>query len=771
MGGLDAERWSHVKALFDEIVDQPEEERVSRIAASGADPDVTDEVQRLLAAAGQADDFFARTPSLQGFGDPPELAPGARVGAWRVVKAVGRGGMGVVYEAERATGGFDQRAALKVIDIHASAWSARFEDERQIVARLDHPGIARLYDGGFDLDGQPYMAMEFIEGRTLIDYARVRDLNLKHRLGLFARVCEAVAYAHRNLVIHLDIKPGNVFVTDDGEVKLLDFGGARVLESAGEEGVKASMLTPAYAAPEQIDHHPVSTATDVYALGALLRELVAEAPTGVRKDHLSRRDLDAVVARAMRPDPNARYGDANALGGEVARILRRDPVAARETDRGYVILRLIARYRWAAAAIAAIIVALAGGVIATALEVRRAIAERDHFEAEVARGNAAMDYFALMFHDANSGPADKPTTPADLLRRSAENLDQSFRGQPAKYGRVVEFLASLYSEMTDDVGGQVLERRYLASAAAGADPLTANRVRLMLAQSLLRQGDRAAASATLQQAQRFWLSAPDRYIGELARSRIVEGQILKGAKDIPGAIAVLRLGLAEAARPSSGVSGEDVSNLENSLALALMADSQFDQAEAMMNRVRTYRDRQGRTDDDLLIAIQNQGAIALARGYLPRAEGLLRDAIDRRRASFGPSGAMAAAEVNLAKTLLLEGRPRDAAVVADEAQAIGQKFTGPRGPPTVAATVARSIAQVEARLPSAQAAVDAALGVTASMTDPQRALALAAASRRADGLGHSAEAAADRSVAIAIMAGSGRTAALSRPLFDQVLKR
>lgn len=789
---LTADQWIRASALFDQAIDWPVNQRAARLTAACDDPAVVSEVTSLLAAGAATEGFFERAPRLDGLADDAELTPDSRIGAWRIVRGIGRGGMGAVYEAARAEGGFDQRAALKVILIDAVGGAVRVEDERAIVARLDHPGIARLYDGGVDSAGHTYMAMEFVDGEPITDYARTRALSLRQRLGLFAQVCDAVAYAHNHLVVHLDIKPGNVFVTREGVVKLLDFGAARVLQAGLPDAAAAAMLTPAYAAPEQMARASVSTATDVYGLGVLLYELLAGglpwliepgahgavSPSAFAATRPSspvptaklRGDLDAVVARAMAEDPRARYPNAGALGADIARHLADAPVVARGASRTYVAGRTLRRYRWPVAAVGGVVGALSLGVVGTTIQAHRAAVERDHFQAEVARGDATMDYFALMFHTAGAQADGKPVTAQDVLARSSANLDKTFASDPAKYGRVVEFLANLYAEMTDETAGGALERRYLASKAATSDPATASRVRVMLAQSPLRQGKPDEAGPVLTRAQAFWAGVPDRYLGETARSRIVEGQIKKATKDLPGAIAVFRQGLAESQRPGAALAPEDASNLNNSLALALMADGSYDEADTLMAQVRAFREREGRTDDNLLTAIQNQGAIAIAKGDYARGEGLLNQSIAARRAQFGPSGAMAAAQINLVRAELLQNKLDPAAQNAAEAQGIALKYTGPKSPLTVGVTVLMAVAAVARGAPDAGARLDAAVAATAAKPDPLHALTLAAQARRMAKLGRPTEARALYAQARAMLASAGKAGKGNAAIVDWLEK-
>ncbi|MEJ1961405.1 MAG: serine/threonine-protein kinase [Gammaproteobacteria bacterium] len=297
-------------------------------------------------------------------GDLPE---GTRLGPWRLLHLIGRGGAGEVYLAVRADGAFQQKAAIKVLHRGAVAETTRFKVEREILARLEHPGIARLLDGGVHADGRPYMVMEYVEGVSLTEFCDAGSLDLDSRLKLFIEVCDVVALAHRNFVVHRDLKPRNILITQDGRVKLLDFGVAKLLDAvAGPAAEKTSApLTPDYAAPEQLTGQPITTATDVYALGVVLFELltsrkpfhntampvahavrsvlqeVPPAPSRAARLLESARvparrlegDLDAIVAKCLRKEASHRYENVDALELDLRRHRRSEPVSAREGAR------------------------------------------------------------------------------------------------------------------------------------------------------------------------------------------------------------------------------------------------------------------------------------------------------------------------------------------------------------------------------------------------------------------------------------------------------
>ncbi|MBV8803629.1 MAG: serine/threonine protein kinase, partial [Sinobacteraceae bacterium] len=341
MTALSAHQLARVDALLDELLDLPIETRPSVLDRKCPDdPAVRAEVDSLLRAAGAVGEFLSTPATLAAEPQPGDFTPGTRIGVWRITRRIGRGGMGVVYEAERAEGDFRQRAAIKVLRQDAIAELPRFHIERQILARLEHPGIARLYDGGVTSDDRPYMVMEFVQGQSITQYCASNRTPLAQRMKLFLQVCEAVAYAHRNLIVHRDLKPANILVTQEGQIKLLDFGVAKLIEAGRLDMTQTigAPITPLSAAPEQLLGHPVTTTTDVYALGLLLFELLTDtqpwlraggpiaqavrvvldepAPVPSRRAaeirappfpaRVLRGDFDAIVAKAVRREPQHR---------------------------------------------------------------------------------------------------------------------------------------------------------------------------------------------------------------------------------------------------------------------------------------------------------------------------------------------------------------------------------------------------------------------------------------------------------------------------------
>ena len=452
--------WARLDAALDELLGLPAEQRdaaITRLAAG--DAAFARKLQSMAAGLDGEDALLDQPAALVLLGAPPimpGLAPGTRLGPWRIVEPIGRGGMGEVYRAERADGPFEQRVAIKLMRADAARLMARFHAERQIVARLDHPGIARLLDGDASPDGQPYMVMELVEGRHLIEWCREQHCPLDQRLDLFDMICDAVAYAHRNLVVHRDLKPANVLIGADGRPKLLDFSIARLLDGPVGHATQEILLTPGYAAPEQLNGGPITTAADVYALGLLLYELLCGRPArdvqGLPLAAAMQRaltidvqapsraaqvdaaapvpaqrlvgDLDAIVAKALRPEPELRYASVDALRADIDRYRQHLPVLARRGSWGYVAARALRRHRGSAIASMLVLSVLVVGVLAVAWQAKLA--------REQAQRATAIQQFLLSLFRANTPEIARghEITAKDLLASGSTRLDADLHEQP-----------------------------------------------------------------------------------------------------------------------------------------------------------------------------------------------------------------------------------------------------------------------------------------------------------------------------------------------------
>ena len=409
--------WSRVEEIFQGAVERPPGERRDFLfRACGDNTALRAEVDSLLASHDRHGSFI-ESAIRDAAGalvemDAPALPPnmvGRRLGAWRITGVIGQGGMGAVYEAVRDDEHYQQRVALKIVKggIDTEFLRTRFRHERQILASLVHPNIARLLDGGATEEGLPWFAMERIEGRSIGEYCQENRLSIPDRLRLFRQVCSAVQYAHRNLIVHRDIKPGNILVTREGIPKLLDFGIARAVEPGLSQGdpeagaptvTMLRMLTPDYASPEQVTGAPVTTATDVYSLGAVLYEILtgkrAHRITGSSPGEIERAvcrtdpvkpslvapafkrklggDLDNIVLMAMRKEPERRYSSVEQLSDDIRRYLEGLPVSARADTLRYSGGKFVRRHKVAVVAASLVVLSLLFGVLASTYEARLA---------------------------------------------------------------------------------------------------------------------------------------------------------------------------------------------------------------------------------------------------------------------------------------------------------------------------------------------------------------------------------------------------------------
>jgi len=428
------ERWQQVARIAGGALDLAPADRAAFVAAAcGGDATLEADVLSLLAAEDPTGRFLE-----------PDRPPD-RVGPYRVVREIGRGGMGTVYLGERADGQFEQRVAIKLVTrgMDSDAVLRRFFAERRILARLEHPGIARLFDGGMTEDGRPYFVMEYVDGTSITEWCRRHAPGVAERVGLFARVCDAVDYAHGHLVLHRDLKPENVLVDAAGVPKLLDFGIARLLDgasaSATQPGERA--MTPQFGSPEQMRAEPLTTASDVYALGLILYELLAGVPPydigGAAPGEQIRivcelvpkrpsaaapaatrinGDLDTVVMKALDKDPARRYTRASELGADLRRVLAREPIAARPASLGYRTRRYLSRH-WKPVTMAAVLLAIVTAAIADALiQGRRA---QRHFDEVRQIANA----FLFDFHDAIATLPGATPARELVLQRARQYLD------------------------------------------------------------------------------------------------------------------------------------------------------------------------------------------------------------------------------------------------------------------------------------------------------------------------------------------------------------
>jgi serine/threonine protein kinase len=560
-----ADRWRQVDALFAAVLETAAADREAVLAAATAgDGELRRAVEELLAADAASATFLDRPAGeLLGLVPAPEpaLEAESRLGPYRLLRRLGDGGMGTVYLARREDEHYEQNVAVKVIRSGVQSPEAlhRFFAERQILARLEHPDIARLYDGGSTADGRPYLVMELVEGLPVDEYCDLHQLTVDRRLDLFRRICAAVEHAHQNLLVHRDLKPANILVTAAGEPKLLDFGIAKRLEpgtatrpDATQTGIR--LMTPSYASPEQVRGEAVATPSDVYSLGVLLYELLAgrspyrltrglpheieqaiceqepERPSlalfragspaageiaaarGTRPQALRRRlqgDLDNVVLMALRKEPRRRYGSAAELARDLESHLRSLPVAARPDTPSYRAAKFLRRHRAATAAAALVALLVAGFIAGLIVQERRLVRERD-------KARYALTFLMDTFKDADPYHTKGERLTADeIMTRGADRVSRDLARQPDVQAALMDAIGEVERGLGRYDRAEPLLRRSLGLRRAAFGPAS-----LEVAESLEHLG-------RLQQNRSALAAAEPLLRGALAikRARLGDGSL------------------------------------------------------------------------------------------------------------------------------------------------------------------------------------------------------------------------------------------------------
>lgn len=633
-------RWARVAEVLDAVLEAPAERRGLLLDEQcGADSALRAEVEALLSSLDRGDGFLDDAavsylaPLLEGGG--PDEARGAetgrRIGSFRVVREIGRGGMGAVFLAEREDPELRQRVAIKLLHEGARSGQAlqRFVEERRILASLDHPDIARLVDGGLTDAGVPWFAMEYVEGVPLDRYCDARGLGVEERIALFCRVCDTVQFAHRNLVVHRDLKPSNILVTEEGQPKLLDFGIAKLLgDPTGSEeltGPGHRLMTRGYASPEQLRGERISTSSDVYALGVVLyllltgkhphhrggeaievsrasvehqpeppsRCVARAAATDPQRAALARRlrgDLDAVVLKAMCPSPDERYPSADRLATDLRRHLRGLPVSARADTRWYRVRTFVRRNRVSVALTGAAATLLLGFSALTAVQAGRIATERD-------RAQQVEAFLLGLLYDADPHRADgQAMTVRELLDNGTSQLRAGAPEAPEARSRLFFALGKAYHGLGEyDRAIELLDSSYV------------------LLRGLRGETHPEAISVANQLADVL------RFAGRYDAARELYGVILA------------------ARRAEHGDQSTEVARSLNGLAMVLRMQGRYDEAERLLREALAIdRSRVAVEPAALTQSLNNLGHVMRERGELAAAEALHRESLAARRALWGP---------------------------------------------------------------------------------------------------------------------------------------
>jgi len=622
------------------------------------------------------------------------LAGGTRLGPWRLLEQVGVGGMGEVYRAERADGSFDMQVAVKLIRSRSELLARLLSSERQTLARLNHPGIARLLDGGTAGDGRPYLVMDWIEGESLDQWLEDHQPSPERCLELFADICDTVAAAHRELIVHGDIKPSNIVITPDERVCLLDFGVARLLDQ--REGIDLPMaLTPGFAAPEQLEGKPISTAADIYSLGALLHSIVfGQTPgKGERRlqppwDHYPRhRDLIAIIDSAMTADPADRYATANALALELQRLRSDWPIRMRRAGPLERLRWWSRRHRAAALAGLALIFSGIAGVSAVAWQARVASVERDLAQAEAARSEALREHLTLLFREVGSLSEDaEELTARELLDRTAQVADDWLADDRALRQQVKIVLAEIMIALNDYSAAEPLLAGFLDGDQEQFDPLLRSIALQDMAQVHHRRGEVKAGLDLADRAVEILESFPGAHPARLSDVLQVRGRLYRDLGRLQEALTDLSRARELALQVSSSPRPL-MARAENNLAITLLIGGQTTKAIRHLEAAEALWLALGREESSNALAVTANLASVLNRiGRSREAEQRLRRVIRLRQAHYGESAAMAAARLALGRLLVVRGALDEAEQQLRGAQDIFARFVG-EGTPDYAAAL------------------------------------------------------------------------------------
>lgn len=539
---MDEKNWQNVKEIFLAALEKTNGERKDFLSEIG-DKEIRAEVESLLASHEEIEDFI-EIPAFQigeVFSENGANFANKHFGNYKIIREIGAGGMGAVFLAERDDGEFSQQVAIKIIrqSLADSELINRFRRERQILANLNHPNIAKLLDGGVSASGEPFLAMEYVEGEAITKFAASEKLNLEARLKLFLKVCAAVSFAHRNLVVHRDIKPLNILVTKDSEPKLLDFGLAKLSEHSADEKTQTAFhaLTPAYASPEQLKNEAITTASDIYSLGVVFYELLTcEKPfhfegksleeiikTATQREpiapsaalnaereilndepkkiqHSLRGDLDNIALKALRKEPERRYQSVEAFADDIERYLKGLPIEARPNTLKYRAEKYFKRHKIGVLAASLILLSLIGGIVVSVWQAQ--VARREKAKAE-----KVNQFLAQMLNYSDPNTAVKKgenelITVKDVLDKAAKQIEsEDFSAQPDVKAQLNYIIGnSYYTQGFYDAAEKhfqiALEEQ---SKISGANSTETVEIKLRLGETFVQKGKRAEADAIFRE--------------------------------------------------------------------------------------------------------------------------------------------------------------------------------------------------------------------------------------------------------------------------------
>ncbi len=666
---MDPARWQRIEAVFEAVADLPagpeRREHVARLcdhdAALVADVEaLLDEEARLSAA------------------DPPQDPHlGLRLGAYDVVRLVARGGMATVYEGRRADGAFDQRVAIKIMDVrlHDDGLIARFKAERQILATLEHPALTRLFDGGVTSLGEPYLVMEFVDGQPIDRHCDERRMDIEGRIALVQAVADGVSFAHRALVLHRDLKPSNILVTSDGHVKVVDFGTATLLQPERQATTSAAPLTPAYASPEQLTGRAVGTASDQYSLGLVLYELltgappfgnrpsllaaieramagtttlspseaVTEAAAAARQTSLARlrrvlsQDLGTIVAKALAVDPSARYASVQHFADDLGRWTLGEAIEGRPPSLAYLATRFVQRH-WAASLVAATL--SMGLAVATVVSMRSAAearAQAARADAQSRRATEVTGFLTRMLSSADPGDLGKDVTVREVLQRASADA-AALDATPELATEVRSVMGLTFRSLGDFAAAEEQVRLALAAERKLSPAGGSRTIELITSLSHMQEsaGRFEEAARTLDEAERLLQHVPD--ASPELRFEFLEqrGRILAQQGDFQAAVPLEAQALALAR--NTPLSAEARTRAATGSAFALSNLGRHTESVALYaEAVEQARVAFGRESVQVADRLSPYASALWFAGQRERSLGVYEEALAIRRKTQGPA--------------------------------------------------------------------------------------------------------------------------------------
>jgi serine/threonine-protein kinase len=711
--------WPRIKQVFLDALERPAAERAAFLRAEvGDDTAALSELEEMLAAhedTGSLEIERKLAAVAESAGAPAEGAAreGDRLGPWRLLRRLGEGGMGEVWLGERADGTYEQRVAVKLVrhGYQAAEMISRFSRERRILARLEHPNIARLLDGGVAPDGRPYLVMEYVDGVPITGYCTARGLDVRARVALFLTVCDAVSFAHARLVVHRDLKPANILVGEDGRPLLLDFGIAKLLEPDPDEDEAAStrpidrVLTPEHAAPEQLRGEAVSAATDVWGLGVLLYELLtgerpyrfptrspteierilaernapppsAAVPAGSLRKTL-RGDLDAVALSALRKSVAERYPSAREFAEDLGRWLEGRPVHALRPSFAYRARKFVRRHLVPVASGAALAILLVAFAVSSRLQSRRVAVERDRARAEQAKAERAVDMLVGIFQtsDPTVTPGGDTLRVADLLDRT-EGQVEAIRDQPDLQSRLWQVLAGVSFVRSRPGHARELYERALDArrrAGEGDDLESAHLLHSIARITMIEKGPKAAEPLLRASLARLRGLLGERHADVAVALQDLGAVVTDDGESIRLLEQSLTIRRGAVPPDSSGIAA-----VLNALAVRHWSTHELDAADSLFTQSLAFLSAQLPPDHPNVMTVRhNLAAVAAQHGDFAKAVGMQRELLADRRRVFGDSTLDVAASCQaLGVQLASEGHFEEARQLLTEAYRILAKCLG-----------------------------------------------------------------------------------------------